>query len=113
MSETRQEIEHTQPALPVCIGIALKGEKIQVAARAGGLEVGQGLFPADAIGQAVLLSYLVDCQTPLRLAVAAAGTAALGLALSLGSLQGREVFLVASRTDGVASDLACYAERAI
>ncbi|KAF0099730.1 MAG: hypothetical protein FD187_2311 [bacterium] len=98
---------------PVCIGIALTGEAIQVVTRAGGREIGQGLFPATAIGTAALLSYLTDWQAPLRLAVATAGAAALGLALAIGAQHDREVFLVSAQAVHVVSDLARYAERAI
>jgi hypothetical protein len=97
----------------VCIGIALVGEDIQVAARAGGREIGQGRFPANPLGMAALLNYLTDWQTPLRLAIATAGAAALGLALTVGAPRGREVFLVSAPSLHVVSDLARYAERAI
>ena len=97
----------------VCIGIALVGKDIQVAARAGGREIAQGRFPANSLGTAALLNYLTDWQTPLRLAVATAGAAALGLALSVGAQPGREVFLVSAQTLHAVSDLARYAERAI
>lgn len=98
----------------VCIGIALVGEHIRVAARAGGREIGQGRFPANPLGTASLLNYLTDWQTPLRLAVATAGAAALGLALAGGAPHGREVFLASSQTSPHAvSELARYAERAI
>jgi hypothetical protein len=50
----------------------------------------------------------------MRLAVATAGAAALGLALALGAPHGREVFLVSAQTTVCAApDLARYAERAI
>ncbi len=97
----------------VCIGIALIGEDIRVAARAGGREVAHGSFPASPLGTVALLSYLTDWQTPLRLAVATAGVAALGLALSVGAQPDREVFLVSAQTAHAAPDLARYAERAI
>lgn len=111
-------LEQEPPACPsaeekVCIGIALVGEDIQVATRAGGREIAQGRFPADPLGTAALLNYLTDWQTPLRLAVAAAGATALGLALTLGAPRGREVFLVSGHSIGAAADLARYAERAI
>jgi hypothetical protein len=97
----------------VCLGIALVGKDIQVAARAGGREIAQGRFPADSLGTAALLNYLTDWQAPMRLAVATAGAAALGLALALGAPRGREVFLVSAQTFSAVSDLARYAERAI
>jgi len=97
----------------VCIGIALVGQDIQVAARSGGQEIAHGHFPADSLGTAALLSYLTDWQTPLRLAIATAGAAALGLALTIGVPRGREVFLVAAQSMHSVSDLARYAERAI
>jgi len=97
----------------VCIGIALVGEDIRVAARAGGREIAHGSFPASPLGTTALLCYLVDWRTPLRLAVATAGTAALGLALAVGTPHGREVFLVSAQTVCAAPDLARYAERAI
>jgi len=111
MTLARPEQELSTREEPVCIGIALTGEAIQVAARAGGQEIGQSRFPADAIGTAALLGYLAHWQMPLRLAVATAGAAALGLALTLGTSQGREVFLVSNHS--AATDLALYAERAI
>jgi len=116
MSIARHEKE--PPSCPstedkVCIGIALVGEDIQVAARAGGREVARGSFPAGPLGTTALLSYLADWQSPLRLAVATAGAAALGLALAVGAPYGREVFLVSAQTVCAVSDLACYAERAI
>ena len=49
----------------------------------------------------------------LRLAVATAGAAALGLALAVGAPHGREVFLVSAQAICAVSDLARYAERAI
>lgn len=98
---------------PTVVGIALVGADIQVAARTGGREIALGRFPADSLGTAALLSYLTDLQTPLRLAVATAGAAALGLALSVGAQPGREVFLVSAQTVAAVSDLARYAERAI
>jgi hypothetical protein len=97
----------------ISIGLALVGEDIQVAARAGGREIAQGRFPASQIGTAALLNYLTDWQTPLRLAVATAGAAAVSLALSVGAPHNREVFLVSAHTHSAASDLARYAERAI
>jgi len=116
MNIARQEKE-----LPTCrstddkisIGLALVGEDIQVAARAGGREIAQGRFPANQIGTAALLNYLTDWQTPLRLAVATAGAAAVGLALTVGAPHNREVFLVSAHPFSAASDLARYAERAI
>jgi hypothetical protein len=97
----------------ICIGIALVGESILVVARATGREIAHGSFPASPLGTSALLSYLADWQTPMRLAVATAGTAALGLALILGAPRGREVFLVSAQTVSAAPDLARYAERAI
>jgi hypothetical protein len=116
MNIIRQEKE--PPTCPstadkLCIGIVLTGEDIQVAARAGGREIAQGRFPANPLGTAALLSYLTDWQTPLRLAVATAGAAALGLALAVGAQNNREVFLVSVQTMHDVSDLARYAERAI
>ncbi|MEW5769128.1 MAG: hypothetical protein AB1831_02070 [Pseudomonadota bacterium] len=111
MTVTRQEQEPPTRETPVCIGIAFTGDAIQVAARAGGQEIGQGRFPANTLGTAALLGYLAGWQTPLRLAVATASAAALGLALAVGTVPDREVFLV-SATQTV-SDLARYAERAI
>ena len=108
MSVPHCEPHHTKS---VCIGVFLKDASIQVAARVGGHEIGHGCCPADAIGTAALLGYLADWPSPLRLAVAAAGTATLGLALTLGAPIGREVFLVSAQ--GAAPDLARYAERAI
>ncbi|OYY95924.1 MAG: hypothetical protein B7Y41_01175 [Hydrogenophilales bacterium 28-61-23] len=97
----------------ICIGVALVGEDIQVAARATGREIAHGRFPAGPLGTAALLSYLTDWQTPMRLAVATAGAAALGLALAVGVPRGREVFLVSAQNISAVSDLARYAERAI
>jgi hypothetical protein len=97
----------------VCIGIALVGQDIRVAARAGGREIAHGCFPAGPLGTAALLSYLADWEIPLRLAVATFGAAALGLALAVGAPHDREVFLVSAQTVGAASDLARYAEHAI
>ncbi len=119
MTISRQEQE--PPSWPltedkVCIGIALVGADIQVATRASGCEIAHGRFPAGPLGTAALLSYLADWQTPMRLAVATAGAAALGLALAVGAPHGREVFLVSAQTTQTvyaASDLARYAERAI
>lgn len=73
----------------ICIGIALVGEVIQVATRASGCEIAHGRFPASSLGTAALLSYLSDWQTPMRLALATAGTTALGLALAVGAPHGR------------------------
>lgn len=116
MTIVRQEQE--PPSWPatkdkVCIGIALVGEDIQVAARAGGREIALGRFPANPLGTAALLTYLTDWQMPMRLAVATAGVAALSLALTVGAPPGREVFLVLAQTVNAVSDLARYAERAI
>lgn len=97
----------------VCFGLALVGKDIQIAARTGGREIARGRFPANPLGTAALLSYLADWQTPLRLAVATAGTAALGLALAVGAQHDREVFLVSAQAVHAVSDLARYAERAI
>jgi hypothetical protein len=98
----------------ISIGLALVGEDIQVAARAGGREIAQGHFPANQIGTAALMNYLTDWQTPLRLAVATTGAAAaVSLALTVGAPHDREVFLVSAHTHSAASDLARYAERAI
>jgi hypothetical protein len=91
----------------------LVGKEIQVAARAGGREIAHGRFPANSLGTTALLSYLADWQTPLRLAVATAGAAALGLALAIGAQHTREVFLVSGQAAHDASGLARYAERAI
>lgn len=116
MSIDRQEQEPPSRSATenkVCIGIALVGEDIQVAARAGGREIAQGRFPANPLGTAALLTYLADWQMPLRLAVATAGVAALSLALSAGAPHGREVFLVSAQSVNAVSDLARYAERAI
>lgn len=86
MSITQQK-EEPPPACndKICIGIALVGEDIRVAARADGREVAHGSFPASA----------------------------LGLALAVGASHGREVFLVSAQTHSAASDLARYAEHAI
>ena len=114
MSVIQHEQEPPTRDDKVCIGIALVGDDIRVAARAGGREIGQGRFPANPLGTAALLNYLTDWQTPLRLAVATAGAAALGLALAVGAPHGREVFLVSAQTSiHVVSELARYAERAI
>lgn len=95
----------------VCIGIALIGEDIRVAARAGGREVARGSFPNNPLGTAALLGYLSDWRLPLRLAVA--GVSAIGLALAAGGTTGREVFFVSELKQRAASDLARYAEHAI
>jgi len=50
----------------ICIGVALVGENIQVAARATGREIAHGSFPASPLGTSALLSYLADWQTPAR-----------------------------------------------
>jgi hypothetical protein len=116
MNISRHEEEPPSSQDKVCIGIALVGGDIRVAARAGGCEVARSSFPANPLGTAALLSYLSNWQAPLRLAVATAGAAALGLALSVGAQQDREVFLVsahAMHSAQGASDLARYAERAI
>lgn len=113
MTITRQEEEPPSRNNTVYIGIELVGEDIRVAARAGGREIAHGRFPANPVGTAALLCYLTDWQTPLRLAVATAGAAALGLALAIGAPHGREVFLVSAQIVGAAPDLARYAERAI
>jgi len=97
----------------VCVGIALVGEDIRVATRAGGREVARGSFPASPLGTAALLSYLSGWQAPVRRDVATAVVAALGLALSVGATHDREVFLVSVQAAHAASDLARYAERAI
>lgn len=110
---TRHEEESATIANKVCVGIALVGQDIRVAARTGGREIAHGSFPASPLGTEALLSYLADWQAPLRLAVAAAGAAAIGLALTVGAPHGREVFLVSAQTICAASDLARYAERAI
>lgn len=113
MNISRQEEEPPPCNDKVCIGIALVGEDIRVATRADGREVAQGSFPASPLGTAALLCYLADWQAPLRLAVATAGAAAIGLALAVGAPHDREVFLVSAQTHSAASDLARYAERAI
>jgi hypothetical protein len=116
MGIIRQEKEpptRTSSADKVCIGIALVGEDIRVAARADGREIAHGSFPASPLGTAALLCYLADWQMPLKLAVATAGAAALGLALVVGAPHGREVYLVSAQAVSAAPDLARYAERAI
>ena len=113
MNVAQHEEEPPSRTKKVCIGITLAGQDIQVTARAGGREIGCGRFPAGPLGTAALLVYLADWQAPLRLAVATAGTAALGLALAVGAVPGREVFLVTAQTAHAAPDLARYAERAI
>jgi hypothetical protein len=105
--------EKSAMADKVCVGIALVGEDIRVAARVGGREIARDCFPASPLGTVALLGYLADWQAPLRLAVASAGAAAMGLALAAGAPHGREVFLVSTQTLSAASDLARYAERAI
>ncbi len=97
----------------VCVGIALAGQGIEIAVRAGGLEVAQASFPAGLLGRAALLMYLPDWRAPLRLAVAWVGAAALTLALGVGAQDDREVYLVSTHTLPVVSDLARYAQRAI
>ncbi|MBU2641443.1 MAG: hypothetical protein Q7U80_01065 [Thiobacillus sp.] len=113
MNIARQEKEPRSTVDKISIGLALVGEDIQVATRAGGREIAQGRFPASPMGTAALLNYLADWPTPLRLAVAAAGAASVSLALTVGAPHEREVFLVSAHTHGAASDLARYAERAI
>lgn len=113
MSIARQEEEPPTCNDKVCIGIALVGEDIRVATRADGREIAHGSFPAGSLGTAALLCYLADWPTPLRLAVASAGAATLGLALAVGAPHDREVFLVSAQAHSAASDLARYAERAI
>jgi hypothetical protein len=112
-TQTEEPPERAEPKGRVFLGIALKGDSIEVAARAGGREVARGRFPAGSIGTEALQGYLLDWQGPLRLAVAHTGMAALALALALGGQPGREVFLIASHSDRAVSDLARYAERAI
>jgi hypothetical protein len=111
--QRKQEEEPSSRTGNVCIGIVLAGDDIRVTARSGGREIGCGSFPAGPLGTAALLAYLTDWQVPLRLAVATAGTAALGVALAIGAVPGREVFLVTAQTACAAPDLARYAERAI
>jgi hypothetical protein len=113
MNVTRHEKEPPSGNDKVCIGIALVGQDIQVAARARGREIAHGRFPASPLGTAALLCYLTDWQTPMRLAVATAGAAALSLALAVGAQHDREVFLVSAQAIHAVSDLARYAERAI
>ena len=113
MSITQQKAEPPACNDKVCIGIALVGEDIRVAARADGREVAHGRFPDNPFGTAALLCYLANWQAPLRLAVATAGAAALSLALAIGAPHDREVFLVSAQAHNAASDLARYAERAI
>jgi hypothetical protein len=116
MNIARQEKEPPScrsTADKISIGLALVGEDIQVATRSGGREIAQGRFPASPMGTAALLNYLADWPTPLRLAVATAGAAAVSLALTVGAPHDREVFLVSAHTHSAASDLARYAERAI
>jgi hypothetical protein len=110
---TRHEEESATIADKVCVGIALVGEDIRVAARVGGREIARDCFPASPLGTVALLGYLADLQAPLRLAVASAGAAAIGIAIAVGAPHGREVFLVSAQTICAASDLARYAERAI
>lgn len=45
-----------------CIGIALVGEDIQVAARDGDCEIVPGHFPVNPLGTAALLKSLVDAR---------------------------------------------------
>ena len=115
MNAIQQEEDPPSSSDKVCIGIALVGKDIRVAARTGGREIAHGSFPTSPLGTAALLCYLADWQAPLRLAVATAGAAALGLglALAVGAPHGREVFLVSTLTVHAESDLARYAERAI
>lgn len=67
-------------------------------------------FPATGMGVEGLRIFLFGYTSPVRMA--AAGGAALGLALNLGNVCGRKTFIVSSTIADQAAALARYAEHA-
>jgi len=94
----------------LCIGIAATGNSLEIAALAPGKAAVVMTFPANGIGVEGIRAFLSAHRAPLRIAVA--GVAALGLALSLGNVCGRETFIVSAAVADQAVALARYAEHA-
>lgn len=94
----------------LCIGIASSREALEIAVLEPGKAVVAMRFPATGTGVEGIRLFLSGYGRPLRMAVA--GVAALGLALSLGNVCGRETFIVSSAVASRAEALARYAGHA-
>ncbi|MCE1242748.1 hypothetical protein [Oryzomicrobium sp.] len=99
----------------ICVGIALEKGLLRVATRIPkrqGEEIVFQTFASDSQGHAALAQALKRWEAPLRLAVAAAGAAAVTLAVGLADVPRREVILVSPAVASQPADLARFASRA-
>jgi len=94
----------------LCIGIASRKDSYEMVAIENGKTTRVLRFPATRLGVEAIRGFLTAHARPVRLAVA--GAAAVGLALTLGDVPGRESFIVASNIANEAPALAHYAGRA-
>lgn len=94
----------------LCIGIASTKDSLELAALEPGKAAVVMKFPATGMGIEGIRVFLSGYGNPVRMAVA--GAAALGLALNLGNVCGRETFIVSPSIADQAIALARYAEHA-
>lgn len=94
----------------LCVGIASTKESLEVAALEPGKAAVVMKFPATGMGVEGIRIFLSGYTNPVRMAVT--GVAAVGLALTLGNVCGRETFIVSSAISDQAVALARYAEHA-
>src|ERR1035437_8227884 len=90
------------------IGIASRNGTFEIAALENGKISVVMRFPATAMGVEAIRGFLSSHTHPVRLAVT--GVAAVSLALALGSVPGRETFIVSSTIANQAVALAHFAE---
>ena len=95
----------------LCIGIASRNGVYEVTALEHGRASAVMKFPATGVGIEAIRTFLSGYSDHVRLAVA--GVAALGLALALGNVPGRETFIVSSSIADQAPALAHYAEHMV
>ena len=95
----------------LCIGIASKNDVFEIAAvRFGRAEVAT-TFPATEMALEGIKIFLAGYEKPVRLAVT--GVAALSIALTLGNVTQREVFIVSPAVANQPGALAQYAQHSV
>jgi len=95
----------------LCIGIASNNDVLEIAALRFGRAEAATTFPATEMGLEGIKIFLAGYENPVRLAVT--GVAALSIALALGSVTQREVFIVAPGIANQPGALAQYAQNSV
>jgi hypothetical protein len=94
------------------IGVAIDNGIFHVLVRRTGKNPTSATFPSDERGTEMLKSYVDGIREPVRLAIAVSA-ATIGIALALGELPGREIFLVSPLAANQPSALASFAARPV